>query len=62
MEKKWYESKIVWLSIVQFLIGALGVLGEFFQKADYSPYAITMLVSAIMVFVLRVWFTETVIS
>lgn len=60
--KAWYQSKIVWLSIIQFLIAFLGLLGEFLQKADYSPIAITMLFSAVLMVVMRIWFTDTTIK
>lgn len=55
--KSWYLSKIVWLGIIQTLIGGLGVLGEFLQKGDYSPFALTILATGILTVVLRVWFT-----
>ena len=58
MNKKWYESKMVYLGIVQFLIGALGLLAEFLKAGDYSPFAVTMLASGILVVVMRVWFTD----
>lgn len=60
--KAWYESKLVWLGALQFLIGALGLLAEFLQKGDYSPFAVTMLVTGVLTVVMRVWFTNTEIS
>ena len=56
--KAWYSSKMVWLGVVQFLIGALGLLAEFLRAGDYSPFAVTMLASGILVVVMRVWFTD----
>lgn len=56
--KPWYISKLVWLGVVQFLLGSLGVAYEFLQNADYSPASITVLLSGILTVVLRVWFTE----
>lgn len=60
--KKWYQSKFVWLGIVQTLIGALGVLAEFLQKSDFSPFAVTILFSGILTVIVRVWFTQTQID
>ena len=57
--KQWYESKTVWLGIIQFLIGSLTLLGEFLQKQDFSPVAVTLLGTGILSVVLRVWFTNT---
>lgn len=60
--KVWYQSKLVWLGVIQTLIGGLGVLGEFLQKADYSPFAMTAVATGILTVVLRVWFTNSVIE
>lgn len=57
--KPWYQSKILWLGVVQFLLGALGSLYEFLQRADYSPAAVVVLMSGILTVVLRVWFTDS---
>lgn len=62
MTKAWYLSKLTWLGIVQFLIGALGLLAEFLKAGDYSPFAVTMLVSGILVVIMRVWFTNSAIG
>lgn len=62
MVKAWYSSKMVWLGVVQFLIGALGLLAEFLRAGDYSPFAVTMLLSGILVVVMRVWFTDSAIG
>jgi hypothetical protein len=56
--KPWYQSKILWASVITFLIGVMGLVGEFLQKADYSPFAITLLLSGVLTFVFRVWFTD----
>lgn len=60
--KQWYQSKLVWLGIIQLLIGTLSVISEFLAKADYSPVAVTMLMSGILVVVMRIYFTDTQIS
>ena len=56
--KMWYQSKLVWLGVIQFLIGALGLAGEFLQKGDYSPFAVTVLFAGVLTVVLRIWFTD----
>lgn len=60
--KKWYESKLVWLGVIQSLIGMLAVLGEYLSKGDFSPVAVVTLVSGFLTVILRVWFTNTVIG
>ena len=60
--KAWYESKILWASVITFLIGALGLVGEFLQKADFSPYAFTLLASGVLTFIFRVWFTDKAVG
>lgn len=59
VSKPWYTSKLVWLGIINTLIGVLALLGEFFTRnAAITPIAITELVSGILLVVLRVWFTD----
>jgi len=60
--KVWYQSKLVWLGIVQTLIGALGLVAEYLSKSDFSPASVVVLVSGILTVILRVWFTNTTIS
>jgi len=59
---KWYLSKLNWLGVIQFLIGALAIVGEFVKNNDFSPYATTLLFTGILTVVLRTWFTSTPIS
>lgn len=61
-QKPWYESKLVWLGIVQTLIGVATLLSDWLGAGDYSPASITNLVAGILTVVLRVWFTDTVIA
>jgi hypothetical protein len=56
--KAWYQSKIVWLGILQTLVGALGVVAEFLRAGDYSPVALTLLASGILMVIMRIWFTS----
>lgn len=60
--KNWFESKIVWVGIINTLIASLTLAGEFLTKADFSPVAVTVLITGILTIILRVWFTDTEIS
>lgn len=62
MKKVWYESKLVWLGIIQTLIGMLAVLAEFLRAGDYSPVAVAILLSGVLTVILRVWFTDSAIG
>ena len=55
--KKWYQSKIVWLGIIQTLIGALGLVSDLLGKGTISSQDITLLSIGILNVILRVWFT-----
>jgi len=56
--KKWYESKLVWLGILQTVIGVLGLVSDFLGVSNFTPQAITILVMGALTVVLRVWFTD----
>lgn len=60
--KKWYESKLVWLGILQSIIGILGLVATFLEVGDFTPAAIVVLFSGALTIVLRVWFTDTSIE
>jgi hypothetical protein len=60
--KTWYQSKLVWLGVIQFLIGCLGLVGEFLNKGDSSPFAVTVLLTGVLTIVMRIWFTDTSIQ
>lgn len=62
MEKKFYLSKMVWLGIIQTLIGSLGLIAEFLQKGEFSPASTVILFSGVLTVVLRVWFTDSAIT
>lgn len=61
-QKPWYKSKLVWLGIVQTLVGVATLLSDWLGAGDYSPASIASLVGGILTVVLRVWFTDTVIA
>lgn len=56
--KNWYESKLVWMSIITTLIGALGVVQEIIAKGPVDVNAVILIASGILGVVLRVWFTS----
>ncbi len=56
--KRWYTSKLVWLGIIQFVMGVAMQVAEFIETADFSPTAIAAIVLGVLTVVLRVWFTS----
>lgn len=63
MTKPFYLSKLVWLGIVQTLLGALSVIASFLQSGKpLDPLGIVLIVSGILTVVLRVWFTDEPIT
>lgn len=60
--KKWFESKIVWVGLINTVIAILAIGGEFLQKAEFSPIAISAFITGVLTVVLRVWFTNTEIT
>ena len=60
--KPWYQSKLVWLGIIQTLIGIAGLLADFFGAGNFTAQAITLLVMGALTVVMRVWFTDTEIG
>ena len=53
MEKKFFESKLFWLGVIQIAIGVLGLLGPFLEVGNFSPEAFVPLVSGFLTIVLR---------
>ena len=60
--KKWYESKLVWLGVIQTVIGVLGLLATFLEVGDFAAPAVGALVIGALTVVLRIWFTDTPIA
>ncbi len=60
--KNWYQSKIVWASVVMFLISALQLFQGWYAAGDFSVPSIIGLVVSILIIVVRVWFTDTAID
>ncbi len=58
--KLWYQSKLVWLGVIQTLVGALTVISDFLQSGkQLDSLGIVLIVTGILTVILRVWFTET---
>lgn len=60
--KHWYQSKLVWLGVIQSLIGILGLVATFLDAGDFTPASIVVLVSGALTIILRIWFTDTPIE
>ena len=60
--KPWYQSKSIWLAIIQTLLGILALVATFLEIASFTAPAIVMLVMAALQVVIRVWFTDTQIQ
>ena len=60
--KSWFQSKMVWLGIVQTAIAILSLVAEFLTHNDFSSAAVVMLFSGALTIVLRIWFTNTGIN
>jgi len=60
--KFWWQSKTVWLGVLQTMIGILLIVADFLQKGNFSPSEATLLVTGILTVVLRIWFTDSAIA
>lgn len=57
--KSWYQSKLVWLGVIQTLIGSLGLVATYLADGVYTPEKFVLLASGILTVILRVWFTDS---
>jgi len=53
MVKKWYESKLIWLGILQLVASVVQFVIEFIQAGDYSPESIVMGIAGVLVIIFR---------
>lgn len=60
--KAWYESKIVWVGVLETAIGALQLFSEWYSASDFSVPGVVNLVIGVLLIVLRIWFTDTEIK
>ena len=60
--KNWWESKLVWLGVIQALIGILGLVAQFLELGDFTAGAVVALVAGILTVVFRIWYTDAEIQ
>lgn len=61
--KKWYESKLVWLGVLQTVIGVADVLRGLLERGELSgPTGVLLAVSGVATVIIRVWFTDAAIA
>ncbi len=60
--KKWYQSKLVWLSVILTLSGAVPLVVDLLNKATVTPADIVLLFGGLLGVILRIWFTDTEIG
>lgn len=51
--KLWYQSRTMWVGVVEFLIGALGIVATFLHLGIYTPESIVLLVVGFLTILLR---------
>jgi len=59
--KRWFESKLVGIGILQSVIGIAGLLATFFAAGTFSAESFMLLLAGIATVIMRVWFTESTI-
>lgn len=60
--KKWFQSKIIWLGIIETIISLSELVSEFLSTGDTSAIALVGLVNGIAVIVARKWFTKKTVE
>lgn len=61
--KAWYQSKMVWLGVIQTIIGILLIVQDFIASGKAFDIAgIVMIVIGALQVILRIWFTDTAIG
>jgi len=61
MEKKWYQSKLVWLGVIITLQGLIPLVTELLAKGTVSPADVGVFASGVLAVILRVWFTDSAV-
>lgn len=51
--KLWYQSRTMWVGIVEILIGILGIVATFLNVGSYSPESIVLMVVGFLTIILR---------
>jgi hypothetical protein len=57
--KLWYQSKLVWIGIIQTAIAVLLSASDLLQKGAITPADITIFLAGILTIIMRIWFTST---
>jgi hypothetical protein len=60
--KLWYQSKLVWLGILQTVIAILLSASDLLAKGTITPSDITIFLAGILTIIIRIWFTSTVVT
>lgn len=61
--KPFYLSKLVWLGLIQTVIGILTLVMDYMKTGQpWDAPGIILIVIGILTIILRVWFTETPIE
>lgn len=56
--KNWWESKLVWLGVLETIVGVATLLADWLRTEDYSPASVVLLVAGVATVIIRVWFTD----
>lgn len=57
MKKRWYQSKLNWLGIVQVGLGAASTISTS-PDAPEDWKSVALIVSGVLTLILRTWFTK----
>jgi hypothetical protein len=60
--KSWYTSKVFWGMVALFVLMTLQIVQEWYARGDFSIPGIIGLAIAIIVAVIRIWFTDQAID
>lgn len=60
--KNWWESKLVWLGVLETVAGVATFLADWLRNEDFSPASVALLVAGVATVIIRVWFTEKPIA
>jgi len=63
MQKKWFESKLVWLNVFLTLSGVMTLVADALSKdANMTVPGMLMLGSGVVGIIIRIWFTDVAIT
>ena len=61
MEKPWYESKTIWIGIIEIAVAVGLAVADFLQVGDFTAPAFVLLATGLLMIVLR-FLTDTQIA